>query len=123
MSCVKRSYRTKEAAKRAMKANRSLNGDGRPDAKVYRCHRCGLWHWGHSSPRVRHIRKSEARRAKRHLTLVEVAPPAAPRAPAPRKPRCVKCGRWWLSDLDWTSRCCPWPCGGEIALVRVQEAA
>lgn len=38
-------------------------------------------------------------------------------------PRCVKCGRRWLGDLDWTSRCCPWPCGGEIALVRERVAA
>jgi hypothetical protein len=126
VTCRKRSYRTKEAAKRAMKANRTLNGDGRPNAKAYRCEACGMWHWGHSSPKVQQARKSETQRAERHLSLVEPVPSVAPAPKAgvvPRKPRCVKCGRWWLSDLDWTTRCCPWPCGGEIALVRERVAA
>lgn len=49
--CVKRSYRSKRDAKRALKQIRSMLGDIERDrgrAHVYRCPKCGLWHWGHS---------------------------------------------------------------------------
>lgn len=49
--CVKRGYRRRRFAKRALRHMQSFPGHGRKPRRIYRCDRCGLFHLTSSDQR------------------------------------------------------------------------